>query len=762
LRHEGIVAVYDVGEDKEEDILFLIMELLEGQNLDNYLESKHGRLDFTASCDIILQICDVLQYAHKRGISHGGIKPQNIFINPDGGIKLLDFGLAKLLSPGRLTRFSIGFGIDCYMAPEQSAGREIDARADIFALGVVFYQMLIRQEPFYFKWPSGVDAVIKNCLKPQPGERFQDVASLAEEIRRVRGTFLERAHEPAGLRTLENEKERDEEKAVIIHKNARDKQDAGGHGEKEKTLVIVAFILIILTLIGTGAYRYFSNKEVSPPEISSQSPLSGQAISRGEEKEQIGREAETTVETGSALTATQEPDTSQQMHPPERAEGEKVASLLAKAEGQFKEQKYTSPFRDNVFATLREVLNIQAGNSEAKRMIERIRDIYMIKGDRVFTRKDYLKSGIYFQKALYVSPGYAPAQRRLEEVNTMLRAKLEPDSPDSETPFQSQIERETESLLAKAEKQVNAEKYTYPSGENAFITIQKVLRIDPGNHEAEMILENIRDEYMKLGEKSLRKGDFRKAKRHLGKALYVYPGFTPAEKMLSEADSPPRGAATVNPGRMVLVHGGCYQMGDIFRSGYTDESPVHEVCVNDFYLDVHEVTQGDFRKIRGYSPSSFKGETLPVENVTWFDAREYCEKSGGRLPTEAEWEYAARNRGRNEEWSGTSVQSNLGDYAWYELNSQGKTAQVGMKKPNALGLYDMSGNMFEWVQDWYGDRYYERSLRKDPQGPNQGVYKILRGGSWNTTPRYLRTTTRFRVNPDNNSSSYGFRCARDG
>ncbi|TNF52903.1 serine/threonine protein kinase [bacterium] len=107
LRHEGIVAVYDVGEDKEEDILFLIMELLDGQNLENYLESRHGRLGFTESCDIILQICDVLQYAHKRGVSHGGIKPQNIFINPEGGVKLLDFGLAKLLSPGRLTRFSV-------------------------------------------------------------------------------------------------------------------------------------------------------------------------------------------------------------------------------------------------------------------------------------------------------------------------------------------------------------------------------------------------------------------------------------------------------------------------------------------------------------------------------------------------------------------------------------------------------------------------------------------------------------------------------
>jgi formylglycine-generating enzyme required for sulfatase activity len=84
-----------------------------------------------------------------------------------------------------------------------------------------------------------------------------------------------------------------------------------------------------------------------------------------------------------------------------------------------------------------------------------------------------------------------------------------------------------------------------------------------------------------------------------------------------------------------------------------------------------------------------------------------------------------------------------------------------MKKPNALGLYDMSGNMYEWVLDWYGDRYYEWSFKKNPQGPDGGIYKVLRGGSWNAKLRHLRTTSRFRTKPDNSSSNYGFRCARD-
>jgi len=202
LRHEGIATVYDIG--RHRDILFLTMELLEGQSLDRFLKSKAGRLGFLEAVDIVIKICEGLTYAHKKGVIHRDIKPQNIFVLPDGRVKLLDFGLAKLLSPGRLTRSSIGLGTAYYMSPEQSMGKEVDERSDIFSLGVVFYQMLVGRIPMgRFKLPStlnplipsSIDSVIEKCLDEQREERYLKVESLVADIEQVRSTYGKREKE---------------------------------------------------------------------------------------------------------------------------------------------------------------------------------------------------------------------------------------------------------------------------------------------------------------------------------------------------------------------------------------------------------------------------------------------------------------------------------------------------------------------------------------------------------------------------------------
>ncbi len=198
---------------------------------------------------------------------------------------------------------------------------------------------------------------------------------------------------------------------------------------------------------------------------------------------------------------------------------------------------------------------------------------------------------------------------------------------------------------------------------------------------------------------------------------------------------------------MVFVKGGCYQMGDTFGDGDSDEKPVHEVCVDDFYIGKYEVTQGQWKAIMGNNPSYFKdcGDNCPVEDVSWNDIQDFINKlnqkitpsiplnKGGlrgmyRLPTEAEWEYAARSGGKSEKWAGTSNESELGDYAWYDKNSESKTHPVGQKKPNGIGLYDMSGNVWEWVNDWYDEDYYKNSPQNNPKGPNSGSLRVNRGG----------------------------------
>ena len=216
----------------------------------------------------------------------------------------------------------------------------------------------------------------------------------------------------------------------------------------------------------------------------------------------------------------------------------------------------------------------------------------------------------------------------------------------------------------------------------------------------------------------------------------------------------------------VFVKGGCFDMGDTFGDGYSDEKPVHTVCVSDFYMGKYEVTQGQWKAIMGNNPSYFKncGDNCPVENVSWYEVQEFIErlnsKSGKkyRLPTEAEWEYAACSGGKREKYAGTN--DNPDDYAWHDSNSGKKTHPVGQKRPNGLGLYDMTGNVWEWCSDWCGEDYYASSPKDNPQGPSSGSYRVLRGGSWFYSPRVIRASNRGIDFPSFRLIYNGFRLLR--
>ena len=218
---------------------------------------------------------------------------------------------------------------------------------------------------------------------------------------------------------------------------------------------------------------------------------------------------------------------------------------------------------------------------------------------------------------------------------------------------------------------------------------------------------------------------------------------------------------------MVYIKGGCFDMGDIFGNGEDDEKPVHTVCVSDFYLGMTEVTQKQWVDIMGHNPSKFKCGDCPVERVSWHNVQDFIKKLNKatgmnyRLPTEAEWEYAARSGGLKEKWAGTEKESELGTYAWYGDNSNSNAHAVAGKEPNKLGLYDMMGNVWEWCFDWYDRNYYENSPAKDPQGPPGGSTRVLRGGGWKSKPGHLRTVERNDFIPASRKfADIGFRLAR--
>jgi len=208
---------------------------------------------------------------------------------------------------------------------------------------------------------------------------------------------------------------------------------------------------------------------------------------------------------------------------------------------------------------------------------------------------------------------------------------------------------------------------------------------------------------------------------------------------------------------MVQIPSGTFQMGSNESS---DEKPIHTVTVSSFKMSKYEVTQKQWRDIMGTNPSYFKDcDNCPVEQVSWNDTQLFIKKLNAktgknyRLPTEAEWEYAARG-GQSYKYAGSD---NIDNVAWYQDNSGDKTHPVGQKSANGYGLYDMTGNVWEWCNDWYGSDYYSSSPSSNPKGASSGAFRVLRGGSWRSTSGYCRAANRNDDTPTYRYYSFGFR-----
>ncbi|WP_337418456.1 formylglycine-generating enzyme family protein [Prevotellamassilia timonensis] len=214
---------------------------------------------------------------------------------------------------------------------------------------------------------------------------------------------------------------------------------------------------------------------------------------------------------------------------------------------------------------------------------------------------------------------------------------------------------------------------------------------------------------------------------------------------------------------MVYVSGSTFTMGGTSEQGsdaYDDEKPTHSVTLSSYYICKYEVTQALWRAVMGNNPSNFKGDNLPVECVSWDDCQTFINRLNSytgrnfRLPTEAEWEFAARggNYSRHYKYSGSNY---ISDVAWYDGNSGNRTHPIGTKQANELGLYDMSGNVYEWCSDWYGS--YSSYSQNDPTGPNSGSYRVKRGGSWFNYARFCRSSYRNSYAPGYRNYNLGLR-----
>ena len=218
--------------------------------------------------------------------------------------------------------------------------------------------------------------------------------------------------------------------------------------------------------------------------------------------------------------------------------------------------------------------------------------------------------------------------------------------------------------------------------------------------------------------------------------------------------------------QFVRIPGGEFEMGA--QEEAEAGNPPHRVRVRPFDLSRHEITQAQWELVMGTNPSKFKDcPDCPAEQVSWHMAREFLEKVAEltgerwRLPTEAEWEFAAGEGAAHRRWAGTDDVAEIGEYAWFRPNAGMRTHPVGQKRPNAFGLYDMNGNVYEWCEDWLSLLAPGEGPVENPAGPAKGQYKILRGGSYGLVPHYQRTCYREWAVPERGYDDNGLRPARD-
>jgi formylglycine-generating enzyme required for sulfatase activity len=248
----------------------------------------------------------------------------------------------------------------------------------------------------------------------------------------------------------------------------------------------------------------------------------------------------------------------------------------------------------------------------------------------------------------------------------------------------------------------------------------------------------------------------------------------PAAK--AEVASMPKEIMGKDDAPMVLIPAGEFVMGSPDGEGLDNEQPEHKVRADAFYLDKFEVTNARYEKFMdetGRARPKFweqldltlHGE-LPVIGISWHDAKAYCEWAEKRLPTEAEWEYAARGADRRRyPWGNAEPNAQLANYgknwSYKFFDDRLKPANSHEAGRSPFGVYNMAGNVFEWVADWYEIKYYARSPERNPTGPPSGELKVMRGGSWNFASEYIRTTSRLKMKPMDREADLGMRCARD-
>ena len=794
-QHPHIVNIYDTGFDQ--DIQYIAMELIDGRDVNDYLD-RGERLPVARVVAMVRDICSALAFAHQNNIIHRDIKPSNIMVTRDGITKVADFGIAKILDSEmtNITKTGRLVGTPNYMSPEQVLGKPLDGRSDIFSLGCIFYKLLALQSPFpgdtaiqamgailnnqpipVSQLNPQVDerlgAIVMRCLQKERSRRYQSASELQEVLSNLPAEPKKAPSRPAqkqssrifdtkaaprkSKRSAASAFEPSRE-ATEIFMEMEGKQAlprAGGSSRFIKGMVLV----LALAVIGLGGYiavHRLPKKPAHPTEPVKDQPAQGTAKQNLRARAEV-RAKESAAKANGRISRTpgaEKPMAVDTLEKPAQDESITVLEL----EPQPREK---APTAEEIAAKAYTRIQDSSKEAEWKTFYSQYKDTSY--GPKAKARLETIRQ----------------TKARVQEMESAWAKAKQTDSLSAYQAFIERYERESfaATRLAQARMGLNALKQATNRDKNGLAKPTPGCYLNPDRiWERKLTIggQTFYFVYVPAGTFTMGHRDKEKPvlKGKVGAAFYEEYFADEKPKHVCRLSR----AVWLSKTEITIAQFQAF----VIATGYRTDAEAGRGKLGKGSIVLsgeRPVKQADagWRK-----PYFSQGDDHPVVCVSWNDCQQmiqWLRNTSGqpfRLPTEAEWEYACRAGtdtsffwGNN--YAKTCVYANGADkatqakYAHWAVNDcsdgHGETAPVGSFTPNAWGLYDMSGNVWEWCNDWYGETYYAGSPGRDPTGPSSGTDRVNRGGGWNNLPMNLRSAYRDNCSPDYRISNLGFRLA---